>query len=70
MGDWQPLMSPVAKQLQTLLDDAAAQGETAEQLLQRLPGLLLQVDADALAGALTRSTFAARAGAVAGLENA
>ena len=59
-----------AVELQALLDEAVAKGETAEQLLQRLPSLLTQVDADALADVLTRSTFAARVGAIAGLENA
>lgn len=70
LADWQPLMAPVAKKLQALLDEAVARGETAEQLLQRLPGLLAQLDADAIADSLTRATFAARAGAVAGVENA
>lgn len=70
LADWQPLMAPVAQKLQALLDEAVARGETAEQLLQRLPGLLAQLDADAMADSLTRATFAARAGAVAGVENA
>lgn len=70
LADWQPLMAPVAQKLQALLDEAVARGETAEQLLQRLPGLLAQLDADAIADSLTRATFAARAGAVAGVENA
>ena len=70
LADWQPLMAPVAQKLQALLDEAVARGDTAEQLLQRLPGLLAQLDADAIADSLTRATFAARAGAVAGVENA
>lgn len=70
LADWQPLMAPVAQKLQALLDEAVARGETAEQLLQSLPGLLAQLDTDAIADSLTRATFAARAGAVAGVENA
>ena len=70
MGDWHPVMAPMAKQLQDVIDSAVASGETAEQLLQRLPQLLAELDTAALTDSLARTTYAARAGAAAGLENA
>ena len=70
LGDWQPLMAPMAKRLQATIDAAVAAGETAEQLLQRLPELLADLDMAPLADSLTQTTFAARIGATAGLENA
>lgn len=69
LGDWQPLMSPFVQRLQALLDDAAAKGETAQQLLDRLPQLLQELDADPLQGALTQTAFAARLAANAGIQN-
>jgi len=70
LGDWQPLMAPMAKRLQATIDAAVAAGETAEQLLQRLPKLLADMDTAPLADSLTQTTFAARIGASAGLETA
>jgi len=69
LGDWEPLMSPIAAQLQALLNDAAAKGETAQQLLDRLPQLLAELDVGPLQEDLARTAFAARLGANAGLEN-
>lgn len=69
LGDWEPLMSPMAAQLQALLNDAAAKGETAQQLLDRLPQLLAELNVEPLQEDLTRTAFAARLGAAAGLEN-
>lgn len=70
LGDWQPLMAPMAKRLQATIDAAVAAGETAEQLLQRLPQLLAELDTAPLAESLAQTAFAARIGANAGLENA
>lgn len=67
LSDWQPLMAPMAKRLQATIDAAVAAGETAEQLLKRLPKLLADLDTAPLADALTQTTFAARIGATAGL---
>jgi phage gp29-like protein len=69
LGDWEPLMSPVAAQLQALLNDAASKGETAQQLLDRLPQLLAELNVAPLQEDLARTAFAARLGANAGLEN-
>jgi phage gp29-like protein len=69
LGDWEPLMSPVAAQLQALLNDAASKGETAQQLLDRLPQLLAELNVEPLQEDLARTAFAARLGANAGLEN-
>ena len=44
-----------------------ASGETAAQLIARLPNLLTQFNVDALAQALTRAAFTARLAAVAGV---
>lgn len=70
LGDWQPLMQPIAGRLQVLLNDAAARGETAQQLLDRLPQLLAELDVEPLQEGLARTAFAARLGANAGMENA
>ncbi len=69
LGDWEPLMSPLAAQLQAVLNDAAAKGETAQQLLDRLPQLLAELDVEPLQEDLARTAFAARLGANAGLDN-
>jgi phage gp29-like protein len=63
-------MEPMVDPIRQLLLDAAARGETAAELLARLPQLLAQMDADPLADSLTRTAFAARLGARAGIENA
>ncbi|MCM2480173.1 DUF935 domain-containing protein [Serpentinimonas maccroryi] len=67
MSDWQPLLNPLIAPLQAAMDAAAANGDSAGQLLQRLPELLSQIDTGALQEALTRASFAARLGGVAGL---
>lgn len=64
-GDGADEIDPIRK----LLLDAAARGETAAELLARLPDLLAEMDADPLAESLTRTAFAARLGAQAGIEN-
>lgn len=66
--DWAPLVDPLITPLQAAIDEAAAQGETAEQFLARLPGLLEQMDVTALTDQLARAAFAARLAALAGIE--
>lgn len=68
LNDWEPLMSPMVDPLQAAMDESAAKGETAGELLARLPALLGSMNADALARALTHSAFTARIGALAGLS--
>lgn len=70
LAQWRPLMEPLAAPIQAAMDEAAAKGETAAQLIARLPALLAQMDADALALALTRSAFTARLAGVAELDEA
>lgn len=70
MSHWRPLMAPLADRLQAEIDASAAAGETAQQLLQRLPALFAEMDAAPLEQALAQTTFAVRIGANAGLENA
>jgi hypothetical protein len=67
LAQWQPLVDPIAKALQTALDESVASGETAAQFLARLPDLLTQFNVDALAQALTRAAFTAHLAAVAGV---
>lgn len=67
LAQWQPLVDPIAKALQTSLDESVASGETAAQFLARLPDLLPQFNVDALAQALTRAAFTAHLAAVAGV---
>ena len=67
--EWQPVMEPWKQQLQAMLAAAAAQGLTAGQVLERLPELLPQLDTDPLAQSLTRTAFAARMAAEAGIAN-
>ena len=63
---WRPIMDPLVQPLQAFLDDAAQQGLTAGEVLARLPEVLGAMDDAALADALTRLSFAARAGAAGG----
>lgn len=69
LAQWQPMVDPLANSLQAALDDSVAKGESAAQLIARLPDLLADLDVDQLAQALTRSAFAARVGAAAGLAD-
>lgn len=65
--DWEPLAEPLITRLQAAIDDSVQRGETAAELISRLPGLLAEMNADALHQALTQATFTARLGGVAGL---
>ena len=68
LAQWQPLVDPAASELQRIIDASVAAGETAEQLIARLPAMLSSTDVDFLAQALTRATFTARLAGSAGIE--
>lgn len=70
LAQWQPLVSPAAGELQRIIDASVAAGETAEQLIARLPAMLASTDVDPLAQALTRAAFTARLAGSAGIESA
>jgi len=67
MGDWEEVLAPMVDPLQAAMDDAAAAGETAEQLLARLPALLPQMAVAALAEHLAKQTYTTRLAGEAGL---
>lgn len=69
LAQWQPVMEPMVEPIRKLLADAAERGQTAAELLARLPELLAQLDADPLADSLTRAAFTARLAADAGMAN-
>lgn len=68
MADWQAQLAPAADSLQELLDEAAARGATAAEVMdilaQHLPGMPI----DALVERLARAQFAARLAGVHGRE--
>lgn len=68
MTSWQAVLAPMVNPIQTLFDAALNNGETAEQLLARLPDALTPAAADALQQHLAQLNFAARLAAAAGLE--
>lgn len=68
-AQWHAVMAPLAGSVQALLTDAAARGQSAAELLERLPGLLPTLDSANLAESLTRTAFAARLAGDAGLVN-
>ncbi len=70
LADWQPIMDPLTQPLQRFLDDAAAQGLSAAEVLERLPAMLADMDTSALTASLTRTAFAAAAGGEAGFGEA
>lgn len=67
---WQQAMAPLIDPAQQLLDQAAAEGWTAQQLIDRLPDLLTQMDPAQLAESLTRATATARLAGAAGIPPA
>ena len=67
---WQQAMAPLIDPAQQLLDQAAAEGWTAQQLIDRLPDLLTQMDPAQLADSLTRATATARLAGAAGIPPA
>ena len=66
---WQPLLDPMINPLEALLADAKKKGETAEQLLARLPEVIAKMDTTALAEALTKMCFTARVAGVVGVDS-
>jgi phage gp29-like protein len=69
-NSWQQAMAPLIDPAQQLLDQATAEGWTAQQLIDRLPDLLTQMDPAALADSLTRATATARLAGAAGIPPA
>ena len=67
LGGWQQIMQPQLDLLQTAIDQAVAKGETASELIARLPGLLAHMPIDGLANALATATARARMGGLAGV---
>lgn len=67
-GDWREVVEPMADPIQAALNDAIAKGETAEQFVARLPGLLEKMSIEQLTERLARSAFAARLLGEAGIE--
>jgi phage gp29-like protein len=68
MDEWQPAMAPLVQPLLSELDTAIDNGESADSLMQRLPGLLARMDARALADVLTRAGFVANTAGQAGVN--
>lgn len=68
LAEWQALLEPMVDPLQAAIDQAVANGESAQQLLDRLPEILGQMDATALTAALARAAFTARLGGNAGFD--
>lgn len=66
-NSWQQTMAPLIDPAQQLLDQAAAEGWTAQQLIDRLPDLLQRMDPTQLAESLTRATATARLAGAAGI---
>ena len=60
LSQWREVMEPMTTPLRELLERAAAQGWTAHQLLQALPQVLPQMDADTLNARLDALTMAGR----------
>lgn len=68
LADWQPMAEPLADAVQALLDAAAEQGLTAEEVGRRLEQALPGLPVQALAERLARAQFAARLAGVHGRE--
>ena len=69
LDEWQPMMNPLLAPVRELMQRAAKQGWSAQQLLDELPAALPEMDDSALMAALLRTSFTARAGAACGIEN-
>lgn len=67
-ANWQPLLDPMLNPLQAAFDEAAKNGETAAELIARLPALLEKMDSTALAEALAKMAFTARLAGAAGID--
>ncbi|MDD2721658.1 MAG: DUF935 domain-containing protein [Gallionella sp.] len=69
LRDWEAPMQPIMDVLQAEMNTAATNGETAEQFIARLPGLLGKMDMDALTERLTKTAFTARIAGEAGIQS-
>lgn len=69
MSDWKGMLQPMVDPLQTALDEAVARGDTADQFLARLPGLLEEMSPGRLLASLTNAAFTARLAGNAGVGN-
>lgn len=65
---WREVVTPLVEPLQTALDEAHCNNETAAQFLDRLPGLLEQMDPAVLTEQLARAAFATRLLGEAGID--
>lgn len=68
LADWEGDMAPLVGPIEAALSASVSAGETAEQFLARLPGLLETMDPTALAERLARAAYAARLAGQAGIE--
>ena len=68
LADWEQTMNPLLAPVQSAIDEALARGDTAGELIARLPELLQRMDVGALDQALTKASFVAALGAAAGLS--
>lgn len=67
MADWEPAMDALLAPLQAAMDEAATRGESAGDLIDRLPELLTAMDVELLQQMLTKASFVAGLAAAAGL---
>ena len=69
LGDWQSMLAPMVDPVQRALDESIAAGETVEEFLGRLPGLLEKMNTGALLKALTKAALTSRLAGNAGVPN-
>jgi phage gp29-like protein len=67
-AQWSRVIAPMVNPLQALFDEAAANGETAAEVIERLPSVLAKMDTAALASSLGELCFRMRLAGNAGLE--
>lgn len=67
-SQWQPLLDPMLAPLQAALMEASRNGETAAELIARLPALLEKMDSSRLGQALAEMAFRARLAGNAGID--
>ncbi len=67
LDGWAPALAPMIEPIVKLMQDAAEKGETAAELIARLPDVLKDMDTSALAELLAKTTTTARLAGNAGL---
>lgn len=67
LDGWAPALDPMVEPIVKLMQDAAEKGETAAELIARLPDVLKDMDTSALAELLAKTTTTARLAGNAGL---